>query len=262
MKRLGKISKKKKKNIEFLRKTFNEKFVVLDYPMQIVILCGGLATRLGDMAKDIPKSMIEFEGKSFLEYQIENLKKHSIKDIVLCVGHLSEQIDNYFGNGKEFDVNIKYSYDRDRPLGPIGAVKNAESLLEDRFFIMYGDSYLTVDFQKVYYYFTQHSKLGLMVVYKNFDKYDKSNLIVKNNMIVAYGEKERTTDMIYIDYGTSILRKKSLDFIPKNTFCSTGQFFSNLISKKELLAFEVKERFYHIGNPDALKEFRNFIRNQ
>ena len=230
--------------------------------MQIVILCGGLATRLGNLAKDIPKSMIQIEGKPFLEYQIKNLKKHSIKDIVLCVGHLSEQIENYFGNGKKFGVNIKYSYDRNKPLGPIGAVKNAESLLEDIFFIMYGDSYLSLNFQNVYSYFTQHNKLGLMVVYKNFDKYDKSNLIIKRNMIVAYGEKERTQDMIYIDYGTSILRKKALDLIPKNTFYTTGQFFSDLISKNELLAFEVKERFYHIGNPDALKEFRNFIKTQ
>lgn len=230
--------------------------------MQMVILCGGLATRLGDFAKDVPKSMIQIEGKPFLEYQIENLKKHSIKDIVLCVGHLSDQIYNYFGNGKKFGVNIKYSYDGDKPLGPIGALKNAESLLEDIFFIMYGDSYLTLNYQKVHTYFLQHNKLGLMVVYKNIDKYDKSNLIIKNTMIVAYGEKERTPDMIYIDYGTSILRKKSLDLIPKNTFYTTGQFFSDLISKKELLGLESKERFYHIGNPDALEEFRNFIKSQ
>ena len=230
--------------------------------MQIVILCGGLATRLGDLAKDTPKSMIQIEGKPFLEYQIENLKKHSIKDIVLCVGHLFEQIEKYFGNGKKFGVNIKYSYDRDKPLGPIGAVKNAEPLLKDIFFIMYGDSYLTVNFKNVYSFFNQYNKLGLMVVYKNFDKYDKSNLIIKNNMIVAYGEKERTQDMIYIDYGASILRKKSLDLIPKNTFYTTGQFFSNLISKKELLAFKANERFYHIGNPDALEEFRNFCKTQ
>jgi len=230
--------------------------------MQIVILCGGLATRLGNLTKNIPKSMIKFKNKPFLEYQIENLKKHSLKDIVLCVGHLSEQIENYFGNGDKFGVNIKYSYDGHKPLGPIGALKHAEFLLDDLFFIMYGDSYLNVDFQNIASYFTNHNKLGLMAVYKNSNKYDKSNLIVKNNIIIAYGEKERTKDMIYIDFGTSILRKKVLDLISKNTFYTTGQLFSKLISKKELLAFEVKERFYHIGNPDALREFRNFIETQ
>jgi len=103
---------------------------------------------------------------------------------------------------------------------------------------MYGDSYLSVDFQKVYSYFTQNNKLGLMVVYKNYDKYDKSNLIVKNNMVVRYGEKKRTKDMIYIDYGTSILRKKTLKLVPKNIHYTTEQLFSELIKRNELLAFE------------------------
>ena len=226
--------------------------------MQMVILCGGLATRLENLAKTVPKSMIPIEGKPFLEYQVENLKNHSIKDIILCAGHLSEKIEDYFGNGSKFGVNIQYSHDGDKPLGPIGAVKNAESLLNNEFFIMYGDSYLTVDFQKAYSFFTQNNKLGLMVVYKNNDKYDKSNIIIKDNMVVGYGEK----DAVYIDYGTSILRKKALDIVPKNTFFTTGELFTKLIEQQELLSFEAKERFYHIGNPEALEEFRSFIRSR
>lgn len=224
----------------------------------MVILCGGFATRLGDIVKNIPKSMIQIEGKPFLEYQIENLKKHSIKDLVLCVGYLSDQIKNYFGDGSKFSVNIRYSHDGDKPLGPIGAVKKAEPLLEDDFLIMYGDSYLSVDFKKAYSFFTQKSKLGLMVVYKNYDKYDKSNLIIRDNLVIGYGEKNAD----YIDYGTSILRKQTLDIIPKNTFYSTSDFFPELIKKQELLAFEAKKRFYHIGNPKALEDFRSFIRRQ
>jgi len=227
--------------------------------MQMVLLCGGLATRLGNIAKDTPKSMIKIEGKPFLEYQIENLKKNSIKDIVLCVGHLSEKIKNYFGNGKEFGVKIRYSHDGKKPLGPIGAIKNAQSFLEDIFYIMYGDSFLMFDLKKVYSYFLKEKKMGLMVVYKNYDKYDKSNLIVKNNMVTGYNEYEKTKDMIYIDYGASLLRKKSLNLIPKDTYYTTGEFFTNLIKKHELLAYEAKKRFYHIGNPDALEEFRAFI---
>lgn len=224
----------------------------------MVILCGGLATRLGNLAKTVPKSMIPIEGKPFLEYQIENLKKHSFKEIILCVGHLSEKIEECFGDGSKFGVNIKYSHDGEKPLGPIGAVKNAEPLLDDKFFIMYGDSYLTVDFQKAYSFFNKNNKLGLMIVYKNKDKYDKSNIKIKDNMVVGYGEK----DAVYIDYGTSILRKKALNIVTKNTFFTTGELFTKLIEKQELLCFEAKERFYHIGNPNALEEFRSFIRSK
>ena len=223
--------------------------------MQMVILCGGLATRLGDISKETPKSMIKIGGKPFLEHQIDFLKNRSIKDIILCVGHLSENIEDYFGNGKDFGVKITYSHDGDKPLGPIGAVKNAEPLLEDTFFIMYGDSYLTADLQKAYSFFKQNNKLGLMVVYKNNNRYDKSNIVTKDNMVLSYGENDAT----YIDYGTSILRKKTLEFIPKNTFFTTGDLFTKLIEEKELLSYEVKERFYHIGNPEALKEFRKYI---
>ena len=230
--------------------------------MQMVILCGGLAIRLRDIAKDIPKSMVQIDGKPFLEYQIENLRKNSIKDIILCVGHLSEKIKDYFGNGEQFGVNIRYSHDGDKPLGQIGAIKNAESLLEDVFFVMYGDSYLSVDFQKLYSYFMRNNKLGLMVVYKNYDKYDMSNLIIKDNMVTKYGRNGVTKDMIYIDYGVSIFRKKALNLVPKNTFYTTKQFFSDLIKKEELLAFEASKRFYHIGNPDALEEFKSFIRSK
>ena len=228
----------------------------------MIIICGGFATRLGNLAKTIPKSMIDINGKTFLEHQIQNLKKNKIKDIILCVGHLSEKIEEYFGNGKKFGVNIKYSYDKDKPLGPIGAVKNAEKLLDDEFFIMYGDSYLSIDFQDVYKFFKNHDKPALMVVYKNMDKYDKSNLIIKDNLAIGYGEKQRNSEMIYIDYGTSILTKNLLKNVPKDTFFSTGDFFSKLIENRDLLTYEVKNRFYHIGNPDALAELRKYIKSQ
>ena len=227
--------------------------------MQMVIICGGLGTRLGHLTKYTPKSMIQIEGKPFLEYQIENLKKQSITDIVLCVGYLSEKIEEYFGNGERFGVNIKYSFEKEKLLGQIGAVKNAEPLLKEAFFIMYGDSYLSVDLHKVHNFFMQHDKSALMVVYKNQDRYDRSNIIIQDNMVIGYGEKQRNRDMIYIDYGTSILRKKVLDQVPKDTPYSTEQLFSDLIKKQELMAFESEERFYHIGNPEALEEFRNYI---
>ena len=156
--------------------------------MQMVILCGGLATRLGDISKTIPKSMIQIGDKPFLEHQIDFLKKNSIKNIILCVGHLSEKVESYFGDGSNFDVNIKYSYDGDKLLGPIGALKNAETLLDDVFFILYGDSYPFVDFKEIHSKFLKDNKLGLMVVYKNYDKYDKSNIQIENNMITGYGE--------------------------------------------------------------------------
>jgi len=229
--------------------------------MQLVILCGGLATRLGRLSKNTPKSMITVDGKPFLEHQINYAKQYGITDIVLCVGHLSDHIKNYFGDGKEFGVSIAYSHDGDTLLGPIGALKRAEPLLNEVFFTLYGDSFVFVDFKDMYSVFMEKNTLGMMSVYQNFDKIDKSNLIIKDDRVVQYNDK-KTKDMTYIDYGSSIFKKKALSLIPTDTFFSTYDFYSQLVSFDELSAYKVNKRFYHIGNPNALEEFRDYVKDE
>lgn len=229
--------------------------------MQIVILCGGLATRLGEISKNTPKSMIKIDGKPFLEYQIEELKKQNVTDIILCVGHLSEKIIKYFGNGEKFGVQIQYSHDGEKPLGPIGALKKAEPLIDKIFFTLYGDSYVFVNYKKIYENFQNQKELAGMIVYENFDKYDKSNIIIRDNKIIQYAGK-KTWNMKYIDYGVSIFKKKTLEIIPKNKIFTTKNLYTKLVEQKQLLAYEIDKRFYHIGNPEALSEFTKYIQKQ
>jgi D-glycero-alpha-D-manno-heptose 1-phosphate guanylyltransferase len=229
--------------------------------MQMVILCGGLATRLGSLAKTIPKSMIPIGKKPFLAYQIENIKHHGITDIVLCVGHLSEKIQQYFKNGEPYDVTLRYSYDGDQLLGPIGALKKAAPLLDTCFFTMYGDSYVTINYKQLYSYFLTQNKLALMTVYKNNDAIDSSNLVISDDHVVQYGGK-KIPQMTYIDYGVSLFKKQVLDAIPPDTFYSTADLFTQLVHQQQLLAYEIHHRFYHIGTPASLKEFKEYIKSQ
>jgi N-acetyl-alpha-D-muramate 1-phosphate uridylyltransferase len=227
--------------------------------MQVAILAGGLATRLGPLTKETPKSLINIRGKPFLQYQLEFLKKGGVEDVVLCIGHLGENIGKYFGDGREFGINIKYSYDGDKLLGTAGALKNAERLLEDGFIVMYGDSYLFLDFPAVVSFFRKFDKLGLMVVYKNTDRYDKSNVVIDGNLVREYNKKMGTKDMVYIDYGASILRKEALKLVPRSQPYSLEKLFSQLIDRKQLLAYEVGRRFYQIGSLEGLHEFERYI---
>jgi len=227
--------------------------------MQVAILVGGLATRLGDLTRSQPKSMLNIQGKAFLEHQLELLRRGRIKDVVLCLGHMGDQIEMHFGNGRKYGVSIKYSLE-DRLLGTAGALKKAAHLLDEIFFTMYGDSYLSLDFSLVMSYFKSQSKLALMTVYKNYDRYDRSNTVVVGNLVKKFSKIEKTEDMVYIEYGANIFRKKVLEMVPENQFYSLDDLFPTLIDKEELLAFEVKERFYEIGSPQALKEFEDFIR--
>ncbi|MFC1914666.1 sugar phosphate nucleotidyltransferase [Chloroflexota bacterium] len=227
--------------------------------MQVVILAGGQATRLGDLAKNQPKSMLSINGKPFLEYQLELLRKQKISDIVICTGYLGQQIERYYANGRRFGVDIKYSAEN-VPLGTAGALKNAEGLLNDSFFTMYGDSYLFMNFSNVMSYFKSRNKLALMTVYKNYDLYDSSNVVIEGNLVKRYSKKKKSRDMVYIDYGVSIFKKEALDMVPENQFYSSEDLFVRLIEIEQLLAYEVKERFYEIGSPERLKEFEDYVK--
>lgn len=227
--------------------------------MQVAILAGGQATRLMPLTQETPKSMIQIHGRPFLEYQLESLERGGVKDVVLCVGYLGEQIEKYFCDGRKFGAHIEYSYDGDKLLGTAGALKNAERLLEDEFFIMYGDSYLFLDFFVILSYFRKLDKLGLMVVYKNYDQYDTSNVVIDGNLVKKYSKKEKRKDMVYIDYGASVLRKKALELVPPNRVYSLEELFNQMIKQEELLAYEVNKRFYQIGSPEGLAEFQKYI---
>ncbi len=228
--------------------------------MQAVILCGGFGTRLASITRTVPKSMIEIEGKVFLEYQLELLKKYEIRDIVLCVGHLKNEIIDFFGDGSQCGVNIIYSEER-YPLGTAGAVKNANKYLQDNFILLDGDAYVPINYTEIVNEFGIVDSLGLMVIFKNNNLYDNSNVIVNGGLITAYERSGRFLGMVYIHSGITILRKSVLDLIPDDQFYQLDLLFSDLIKSKQLCAFETAQRFYEIGSLTGLNEFKALVKS-
>ncbi|MDD5287800.1 MAG: sugar phosphate nucleotidyltransferase, partial [Dehalococcoidales bacterium] len=214
---------------------------------------------LGELTKNRPKSLVEIHHKPFLVYQIERLKTQGITDIVLCIGHLGDRIRDVFADGSKYGVHISYSIE-DKPLGTAGALKNAAPLLGDTFFAMYGDSYLFLDYKEAMSYFLSRDKLALDTVYRNYDSYDKSNMLIEGDMVVKYSKTAKTPDMVYIDYGATIFKKEVLQFVPGNSRYALEDLFVRLIDMKQLLALEVKDRFYEIGSPQGLRDFEEFTR--
>ena len=228
--------------------------------MQCVILTGGLGTRLGGLTRSIPKAMISFEGKPFLEYQIEWLVRNGVYDVVLCVGFLSEQIEGYFGTGERFGVHITYSYETEGLLGTGGALKKAETHLFDSFLVMYGDSYLPISFKKVFEVFKKHRYPALMVVYKNRSRFDASNVIFEDGSIKMYDKRNPKPEMEYIDYGVSVLNKRVVEkCLPKKEFCDLSDLFLRLSRGGELAGFEVFTRFYEVGSFSGVRDFQLFL---
>jgi NDP-sugar pyrophosphorylase family protein len=230
--------------------------------MQCVILAGGLSTRLRPLTEKIPKSMIKIENKPFLEYQIELLKKNDIRDIILCVGYLANQIERYFRNGERFGVTLRYSYEKRQLLGTGGAIRNALKYLNNNFFILYGDSYLDIDYQGVYEYFNKISCLALLIVYNNENRWDKSNVFFSKNIVEEYDKENQTSEMKYIDYGLSILSKEIIKEIPEGIPYDLADLYKKLAKEKRLSGYEVFNRFYEIGSIRGIKEFKNFIKKR
>ena len=229
--------------------------------MQAAVLVGGLGTRLGALTRTVPKPMLLVNGKPFLEHEIGLLKRSGIDDLVLCVGHLGEKVEGHFGDGSKWGVRVRYSYDGPKLMGPAGALKRAEPLLEDRFFVTYGDAYLRADYRKLMKALVDSGKLGAMAVYENHDRFGKSDVVVEAGQVVRY-DKKGGEGMDWVNFGVSALTRRALAFIPAGKACGEEEFYGELIKRHELLAFPVDERFYEIGSPSSLEEFARFISSQ
>ena len=117
--------------------------------LPVAILAGGLATRLGPLTETLPKSLILINGEPFVAHQLRLLQSSGVQHVILCVGHLGNMIEQAIGDGSAFGVRVEYSYDGGALLGTAGAVKRALPRLREKFFVMYGDSYLTCDYAAI-----------------------------------------------------------------------------------------------------------------
>lgn len=228
---------------------------------QIVVLAGGKATRLYPLTKEIPKSLVPINGVPFIAHQLNLFKKNNISDVVLCIGILSEKIVQYVGNGSKFGISVRYSTeDQSQLLGTLGALRNAYDLLDEIFFVTFGDSYLEINYDKIYHEFNTVNKLGLMTVYRNQNNLVPSNVKISNGMVIEY-DKSASNNFEYVDYGLSIFRKKTLDFFPKEKNLDLTHLNQKLISMKELAAYEIHQKFYEIGTFEGIADLESHLKN-
>ena len=228
----------------------------------IAILAGGLATRLRPITEKIPKSLVPIAGKPFLAHQLELLRSRGIRRAVLCIGYLGAMIERDFGDGSALGVRLDYSFDGPKLLGTGGAIKRALPLLGDEFFVLYGDSYLPVDYRPIENFFRQSGKVGCMTVYRNEGKYDTSNVVFKDGGIAVYDKKNRVPEMQYIDYGLSLYRATVFNSYPPDQPFDLAEVMGKLVQERQLAGYEVHERFYEIGSPAGLAELESLLKSK
>ena len=225
---------------------------ILDIP--VAILAGGLATRLRPITEKIPKILVPVAGRPFLAHQLDLLREQGIHRVVLCLGYLGEMVEAIFGDGRDYGIQIEYCFDGPALLGTGGALQQALPQLGERFFVLYGDSYLTAEFHPISMFFDRSGKRGLMTVYRNEGLYDTSNVIFNNGKIIVYDKKTRLPEMRHIDYGLSLFRREVFEAFTAGTKFDLAEVMSLLVMKQELAGYEVPDRFYEIGTATGLSE--------
>jgi MurNAc alpha-1-phosphate uridylyltransferase len=225
----------------------------------LALLAGGRATRLRPLTEGLAKSMVEVAGAPFIAHQLRLAVREGISDIVICCGHLGDQIEAFVGDGSAFGCQVRYSPDGVRALGTGGALRQALPLLGDNFLVIYGDSYLDTPYRPVWEAFQRSGRPGLMTVMRNDGRWDASNVEFADGAIRRYDKVHRTPAMRHIDYGLGALAAAALRDRQAGAAFDLAEVYRDLLGHGQLAGYEVGERFYEIGSPAGLAETRAFL---
>jgi NDP-sugar pyrophosphorylase family protein len=226
----------------------------------VCILAGGLGTRLGERVRDTPKPLVEVAGEPFLLHQLRLLAAHGAREIVLCVGYLGERIERCVG-AERFGLRIAYSFDGPAPAGTLGAIRRAGQLLGERFLVLYGDTYLRVDYAAAAAAWRESGLPAMMSVLRNEGRWEASNADYADGRVLSYDKPAPRPGMRFIDYGLGGLELRALDLAPPAA-SDLSELYRRLAGAGQLCGFEATERFYEIGTPAALAETDALLRRE
>lgn len=223
---------------------------------QAVILAGGEGIRLRPLTNQVPKPMVLVNNRPFLEYLIEMLKENRVSEVVLLLGYLPEKVTEYFGDGSNFGINIKYS------IGKVSdktgtRIRNAGDLLDDLFILMYGDNYWPLNLERLLGFYTRHKTLASTTVYANKDGkgeygFENNIYVDNNNYVVKYDKLRKDKDLNGVDIGFFIVSKRVLEFMPDSDFSFEEEILPLLADKRQLSGYLTEHRYYYISTPQSL----------
>jgi len=225
--------------------------------MQCVILAGGLGTRMRPLTEACPKTLLLAGGRPFAYHQLHWLAAQGITEVVYSIGHQGDQIRRYWAEERPPIPAIRYVDEGEILLGTAGALRLAhkKGVLDESFLVIYGDSFLPVEFAPVWDAFDASGLPALMTVLRNEGRWDRSNVIYEAGRVALY-DKTAAPGMQYIDYGLSCFHRELFDDLKHSDLAA---LFHELSLQSRLAAFEVHERFYEIGSPAGLRDFEQYL---
>jgi NDP-sugar pyrophosphorylase family protein len=226
--------------------------------MQCVVLAGGLGTRMGRWTSEIPKAMIPVAGLPFVRHQLDLLVNGGVSDVLICTGYLGEMIERETVDQPTPGLSVRCLADGPQLIGTAGALRraSAKGLVDDVFLVLYGDSYLEIDYRSVWNTFDSVRFKALMTVLHNDEELDRSNAAFDNGMVTMYRkgvEDPASLGLEFVDYGLSIITRATLDeLVPEDEHSDLAGLFEQLAEADVLQGFRAANRFYEIGSESGL----------
>jgi NDP-sugar pyrophosphorylase family protein len=233
--------------------------------MQCVILAGGLGARMREVSASQPKALIPVCGRPFIDHQLELLAAGGVEQVILSIGYGGAAVQSHVADGGAFGLDVRYVDERDALRGTAGALRLAldQGVLTDAFGVLYGDSYLPIDLQPVWDAFRASGLPALMTVFKNDDRWDRSNVVLAGRRVALYdkhGTHPSPKRRRWIDYGLSVLSAELIDErVPFGSVADLADVYHDLSVEGKLAGLEVDERFYEIGSPAGLAELEGYF---
>ena len=224
--------------------------------MQCVILAGGLGTRMLPATETIPKALIPVGGRPFVDWQLEWLAGQGIERVIFSIGYRGDLLRNHVGDGGRFGLTVDYVDEGSSLRGTGGALRLAydRGVLPEVFFVLYGDSYLSISLSAVWEAFSGGGSPALMTVLRNDGRWDKSNVRFENGRVVLYDKAGADGSFRFIDYGLLLLTVDVVCEIPAGEVFDVATLLHRLSVEGRLAGFEAATRFYEVGSPAGLAD--------
>lgn len=228
-------------------------------PQQAVILAGGRGKRLSPITDNMPKPMVSFHGRPFLEYLLEYLKSEGFTKVLLLLGYLPDSIIQHFGDGSQFGLKIEYSVaDENYETGL--RLKTASKLIDPLFFMMYCDNYCPVNTDLMWEHFEKQNTDAQITIYSNLDAFTKNNLTLENGLVTCYDKSRQQSGLNGVDIGFAFLKRECLDLIPQENFNFEKEVYPQLVRQRKLSGYLTHHRYYSVGNLERLPVTEKFLK--
>ncbi len=227
--------------------------------MSVVLMAGGLGTRIRERVKDVPKPMIHFAGKPFLHYKLAQLKQAGFRDIIITIGYMGEKIQGYFKDGRKFGLDIQYSMEKE-PLGTGGGLKQVATLISGPFFMLNADTFYELNWNDMANAYETAGVTHMMMLTDPINPGQEGT--VKQDaegFIIEFEEKSPLHENKRINGGVYILDPSIFEMLPPGKSSIEKDVFPRLARLHVLKGYYYKGYFIDIGTPRFYDQFQQDI---